>query len=256
MNRPIVGGRVYMVGAGPGDPDLLTLRAAAVLAAADVVFHDQLVSNEVLACASPTAELIDVGHRAGAPRRDLAEVVDRMANCARKRMVVVRLKGGDPYLFGRGGEEVQALVAQGIPFEVVPGVSSALAAPAAIGIPLTYRELASSVLIVTGHQCEPVGALAWESLRADTVVVLMALSRLRQISRQMIGAGWDPSTPATVIMAATTSSQRQVTASLAEIADRTAEARLGSPSLLVVGAVVALSHEWARDLLAAAAVRG
>ncbi len=254
MSRPIVGGRVYMVGAGPGDPDLLTVRAAAVLAAADVVFHDQLVSEEVLARAACAAELIDVGHRAGAPRRDLLAVVDQMVNCARRGMVVARLKGGDPYLFGRGGEEVQALRAKGTPFEVVPGVSSALAGPAAIGIPLTHRELASSVLIVAGHQSERDGASPWQALRADTVVVLMALSRLREISREMIRAGWDPSTPAAVVMAATTSSQRQVTASLADIADRTAEARLGSPSLLVVGAVVALSREWARDLLAAAEV--
>ncbi len=255
MSRPIVGGRVYIVGAGPGDPDLLTVRAAAVLAAADVVFHDQLVTLEVLTHARPAAELIDVGHRAGAPRRDLLAVVDHMVNCAQRGMVVARLKGGDPYLFGRGGEEVQALLAKGIPFEVVPGVSSALAGPAAIGIPLTHRALASSVLIVTGHQCEPDGASRWQALRADTVVVLMALSRLWEISHQMMRAGWDPSTPAAVIMAATTSSQRQVTGSLAEIADRAAEARLGSPSLLVVGAVVALSHEWARDLLAVAAVR-
>jgi len=256
MSRPIVGGRVYMVGAGPGDPDLLTVRATAVLAAADVVFHDQLVSEEVLARAARAADLIDVGHRAGAPRRDLLAVVDQMVNCAKRGTVVARLKGGDPYLFGRGGEEVQALLAKGIPFEVVPGVSSALAGPAAIGIPLTHRALASSVLIVTGHQCEPDGASRWRAFRADTVVVLMALSRLREISREMMRAGWDPSTPAAVIMAATTSSQRQVTASLAEIADRTAEARLGSPSLLVVGAVVALSGEWTGDLLAAAAVRG
>jgi len=254
MSRPVVGGRVYIVGAGPGDPDLLTVRGAAVLAAADVVFHDQLVSEEVLAHAAHGAYLIDAGHRAGAERRDLLAVVEQMMNWARRGMVVVHLKGGDPYLFGRGGEEVQALLAKGIPFEVVPGVSSALAGPAAIGIPLTHRELASSVLIVTGHQCDPDGAAPWHALRADTVVVLMALSRLREISHQMMRAGWDPSTPAAVIMAATTSSQRQVTGSLAEIADRTAEARLGSPSLLIVGAVVALSRAWARDMVAAAGV--
>ncbi len=256
MSRPIVGGRLYLVGAGPGDPDLLTVRAAAVLAAADVVFHDQLVSVEVLTRARPAAELIDVGHRAGERRRDVLAVVDQMVTWAQQGMVVVRLKGGDPYLFGRGGEEVQALLAKGIPFEVVPGVSSALAGPAAIGIPLTHRDLASSVLIVTGQQCEPDGATPWQMLRADTVVVLMALSRLKEISQQMMRAGWDPSTPAAVIMAATTSSQRQVTGSLAEIADRAAEARLVSPSLLVVGAVVALSHEWARDVPVVAAVRG
>ncbi len=254
MNRVVVGGRVYLVGAGPGDPELLTIRAAAILAAADVVFHDQLVSNEVLSRAAFGTQLVDVGHRAATQRRDLVGVAEQMAECAQRGLVVARLKGGDPYLFGRGGEEVQALLARGIPFEVVPGVSSALAAPAAVGIPLTYRGLASSVLIVTGHQCEPDGAMPWQSLRADTVVVLMALSRLREISRQMISAGWDPSTPAAVIMAATTPAQRQVTASLADIADRAAQAGLGSPSLLVVGAVVALSCELAHELLAATEV--
>ena len=146
MSRPVERGRVYVVGAGPGDPELLTLRAAAVLALADVVFHDQLVSDEVLARAPEAAELIDVGHRAGEGRRDLAEVAERMAARAWRGLVVVRLKGGDPFVFGRGGEELHALLALGVPCEAVPGISSALAAPAAAGIPLTHRGLSTSVV--------------------------------------------------------------------------------------------------------------
>jgi uroporphyrin-III C-methyltransferase len=243
VSRAIEGGRVYVVGAGPGDPELLTVRAAAVLAAADVVFHDQLVGDEVLAAAPLGAERVDVGHRAGDGRRDLAQVVERMAGCARRGLAVVRLKGGDPFVFGRGSEEVQALLALGVPCEVVPGVSSALAGPAAAGIPVTHRGLATSVVIVTGHERDPERGPGWDRLRGDTVVVLMGGARLGLLSRRMVDAGWDPATPAAVIMAATTDRQRQVAGRLGEIADCAAQAGLGAPSILVVGSVVALGAE-------------
>jgi uroporphyrin-III C-methyltransferase len=242
VTRAVERGRVYVVGAGPGDPELLTLRAAAVLAQADVVLHDQLVSNEVLAVAPEGAELVDVGHRAGEGRRDLAEVAERMAACARRGQVVVRLKGGDPFVFGRGGEELQALLDLGVPCEAVPGISSALAAPAAAGIPLTHRGLSTSVLIVTGHQRDPERQPGWDRLRADTVVVLMGSARLADITGRMLEAGWDPDTPAAVVTAATTPGQLQLTARLCELADG-AGAGLGSPAVLVVGAVVSLSAE-------------
>jgi uroporphyrin-III C-methyltransferase len=252
MSRPVEPGRVYVVGAGPGDPELLTLRAAAVLARADAVFHDQLVSAEVVAMAPAGAEVFDVGHRAGHGRRDLLSIAARMAECARRGMVVVRLKGGDPFVFGRGSEELQALLARGVACEAVPGVSSALAGPAAAGIPVTHRGLSTSVVIVTGHERDSSREPAWDRLRGDTVVVLMGSSRLDGLTRQMLDGGWDPETPAAVVMAATTPHQRQATGALGGIAEIARRAGLGPPSILVVGEVVSLASGLEGDLAAVA----
>jgi uroporphyrin-III C-methyltransferase len=241
MSRPVERGRVYIVGAGPGDPELLTVRAVSVLAEADAVFHDQLVSDAVLAMAQPAADLFDVGHRAGDGRRDLALVAARMAERARQGKVVVRLKGGDPFVFGRGSEELQALLAEGVACEVVPGLSSALAGPAAAGIPLTHRGLSASIVIVTGHERDPDREPAWDRLHGDTVVVLMGSRRLEGLTRQMLDGGWNAETPAAVVMAATTRRQRQVIAPLGDIAGAAGRAGLGPPSVLVVGEVVRLS---------------
>ena len=256
--RPVPRGRIYVVGAGPGDPELLTLRAAAVLEAADAVFHDRLVSAEVLALVRPGAELVDVGHRAGRAagagksRGDPEGVVDRMVRRCRPDQVVVRLQGGDPFVFGRGGEELRRLAALGVTYEVVPGLSSALAGPASAGIPVTHRGVAASFAVVTGHGRDPETAIRWHELRADTVVVLMAASRLADLSRQLRAAGWDGDTPAAVVMAATTPAQRQVVAPLAGIANAAAAAGLGPPSILVVGQVVALAPDLPERLLALA----
>jgi len=250
VSRPISAGSVYILGAGPGDPELVTLRAANVLAKADVVFHDQLVSQEILAMA-PRAKLVDVGHRAGEPRREIESVAARMTEYARQGAVVARLKGGDPYVFGRGAEELRALLDLGLPCEVVPGVSSAIAGPAAAGIPVTHRGIAASVVIVTGHERDPERGMTWERLRGDTVVVLMATGRLSDLTARMVAAGWPVTTPAAVIMAATTSRQRQVTGSLADIADLAAVASFAPPTLLVVGEVVSLARELAPALLEA-----
>lgn len=249
MSRPVSPGRVYILGAGPGDPELVTLRAANVLGKADVVFHDQLVSQEILGMA-PRAKLIDVGHRAGGVRRGIELVAARMAEYARQGAVVARLKGGDPYVFGRGAEELRALLDLGIACEVVPGVSSAIAGPAAAGIPLTHRGIAASVVIATGHERDPERGISWERLRGDTVVVLMATGRLRDVTARMVAAGWAGTTPAAVIMAATTPRQRQVSGSLADIADMAAVAGFGPPALLVVGEVVSLARQLAPALLA------
>ena len=241
MGSTVGAGRVYMLGAGPGDPGLVTLRAAAVLAAADIVYHDQLVSPEVLALARAGCELVDIGHRAGLEPRDIPAIAKQMATAAQRGLVVVRLKGGDPFLFGRGGEEAEALLEEGAALEVVPGVSSALAGPAAAGIPVTHRGLAGSVLIVTGHgRCAEDG-IDWKCLRADTVVVLMGNSHLSQLSEDMVAAGWQPLTPAAVVMAATTARQRQVVAPLSGIAKAAAVAVLDPPTHLVVGEVVSLA---------------
>jgi uroporphyrin-III C-methyltransferase len=242
--------RVYLVGAGPGDPDLLTVRAARLLQEADVVFHDNLVPAGILALAGG-AELVPVGHRRGDPKRDIGEVAGRMAASARSGALVVRLKGGDPYLFGRGAEEGAALLAAGVSFEIVPGISSALAGPAAAGIPLTHRELASSVTIVTGHEQEGDGRVRWERLAtgADTLVVMMGASRLRQLSRSLVLAGRPGTTPAAVVASATRPEQRHIIATLDDIADAAAHAGIGTPAVLIVGEVVRLA-----ELLAAPAM--
>jgi uroporphyrin-III C-methyltransferase len=232
----VAAGTVYLVGAGPGRPDLLTIRAADVLRTADAVFHDQLVSPEVLALVRPDARLVDVGHRAGREHRDPADVAAEMAHAARAGEVVCRLKGGDSYVFGRGGEDVQALAVERVPVEVVPGVSSALAGPGAAGIPVTHRGLARSFLVVTGHE-----ELDWRRLGADTVVVLMGLRRLAEITAGMVAAGWAEGTPAAVVSRATTPRQRQVYGQLGTIAQRVADEAIEAPALLVVGEVVTVA---------------
>lgn len=254
MSRPVEPGHVYLLGAGPGDPELLTVRAAAVLAAADVVFHDQLVSEEVLAGVRSDARLVDVGHRAGGRGRDLSAVAAEMAAEAARGGVVARLKGGDPFVFGRGAEELLALTALGTPCEVVPGVSSALAAPAAAGIPVTHRGLSRSIVVTTGHDGDPGRIQGWRHLRGATLVILMGSARLASLAAEVLEAGWDPRTPAAVIMAATTPRQRQLTGCLGEIAEVAAAAGLGPPSVLVVGEVVSLAGQLVSDLAAGATV--
>jgi len=201
---------------------------------------------------------VAVGHRAGESRVPLQEVVEAMAGRAQRGQLVVRLKGGDPFLFARGGEEAAGLLGAGVPFEIVPGVSSALAAPAAGGIPLTHRDLASSVTFVTGHERDKGGRVHWEMLAtgADTLVVLMGTSRLRSLAASIIAAGRAPSTPAAVVMAATLPEQRHVVATLAGIADAARDARISSPAVLVVGEVVSLSKLLAGTTLAELAAAG
>lgn len=234
---------VYIVGAGPGDPELLTVRAAKLLAAADIVFHDLLVPGELLATIPRRAQLVPSGHRAGGVKRPLQVLVDAMAESARAGRLVVRLKGGDPYLFGRGAEEAEALLERGVAFELVPGVSSALAAPAAAGIPVTHRELSSSLTVVTGHSAEGHDRVSWKRLAtaSDTLVVLMGSARLSQLARGIISAGRPAATPAAVVMAATTPEQRQVIATLGTVTEVARQQRLTSPSILIVGEVVSLA---------------
>lgn len=228
---------VYLVGAGPGDPGLLTVRALELLRAADVVLHDHLVSHAVLACCAPGARLVDVGkvgHGRHTPQR---EIERQLIAAAARHDVVVRLKGGDPLIFGRGAEEAMALRAAGIPFEIVPGVSSALAAPARAGIPLTFRGLARSVALVTGHcaasdpQPAPIPA-------ADTVVVLMGLSNAAAIRDSLLAAGRAPDTPAAIIESGTCPDERVFVTSLAALPETISRERVAAPALLVVGEVV------------------
>jgi uroporphyrin-III C-methyltransferase len=228
---------VWLVGAGPGDPELLTLKAARLLAEADVVVHDALVGDSVLALVSPTAELIDVGKRPGRPiPQELISTL--LVTLARDGTRVVRLKGGDPFVFGRGGEEAQALVDAGIAFEVVPGITSAVAAPAAAGVPVTHRGVAASFTVVTGHRPASEPAIDWRALArvGGTVVVLMGVSERATIAGELIAGGLDPATPVAAVQSATTGDQVTVRCRLDELA----EAAVHSPAVLVIGAVAAL----------------
>jgi uroporphyrin-III C-methyltransferase len=250
---------VYLVGAGPGDPDLLTVRAANLVQAADAVFHDDLVPRAILERVGPGAELVSVGHRAGGGKPEIIPVAEAMAARALAGDLVVRLKGGDPFLFGRGGEEAAALLDAGVAFEVVPGVSSALAAPAAAGIPVTHRGMAGSVTIITGHEAEgEPERVRWDALAtaSDTLVVMMGAGRLRQLSARIIAAGRSPQTPAAVIMAASRPEQRQVVARLDGIAEAARAAGVGAPAVLVVGEVVQLAESLGRSLMAELAAAG
>jgi uroporphyrin-III C-methyltransferase / precorrin-2 dehydrogenase / sirohydrochlorin ferrochelatase len=226
-------GRVALVGAGPGDPELLTVRARDLIAGADYVLHDDLVSTETLALCGPDTHLEHVGKRAGRPSARQADITSRLIELARDGHFVVRLKGGDPFVFGRGGEELRDLVAAGIEVVVVPGVSAALAAPAAAGIPLTMRGVASSIAITTAEH--DVRRLA---TAADTLVVLMAHARL-QATAASLAEVLGPGRPAAMIAAATLPGQQVAVGTLADIAERSMRAGLKSPATLVVGEVVA-----------------
>ncbi len=236
-------GRVVLVGAGPGDPDLLTLRAAREIRAAEVLLYDALIPAAILRMASPGCECIDVGKRGdgskGVPQDQIAELMLRKA---REGRYVVRLKGGDPFVFGRGGEEASVLAEAGIPFEVVPGISSAIAALAYAGIPVTDRRLSSSVAVVTGHRGKSSEDLRidWEGLArsAETLVILMGTAWIENIVERVLLAGRDPETPAAAIASGTTPRQRVVSAPLAELPARIREAGLRAPTVIVVGEIV------------------
>jgi uroporphyrinogen III methyltransferase/synthase len=244
-------GWVYLVGAGPGDPGLLTLRGAAVLAAADVVIYDRLAAPELLDLARPCAERIFVGKERLNHALDQAGINQLLAERARAGQIVCRLKGGDPFVFGRGAEEADFLRQRGIPFIVVPGVSSAVAVPAYAGIPLTDRRCASSFAVITGHREAPAAGfpdLDWAAVSraADTLVFLMGLANLPHIAAELLRHGRAPETPCAVIQEGTTPRQRAVFAPLGQIAARAAEAALQPPAILVVGEVTRFheSIDW------------
>lgn len=239
--RPAATGHVYLVGAGPGDPGLLTLRGRELLVSADAVVYDHLVDSRVLALARPDAELQYVGKEAGHHALPQEQINNLLVALARQGRVVVRLKGGDPFLFGRGGEEMVALAAVGIPCEVVPGVSAALAAPAAAGIPVTHRGLAQSVAVVTGH-CAGAKEPDWAALARSgaTLVVLMGVGNLPHIAARLIAAGRSPDTAVAVVERATQPDQRTLIATLADAASRAAEAGIAAPATIVIGDVVAM----------------
>lgn len=242
-------GMVYLVGAGPGDPELLTRKAHRLLQAADVIVHDHLVAPEILALAAPDAERIFVGKKGGGfccPQRDIESTLIALAREGRR---VVRLKGGDPFVFGRGGEEAEALAAAGIAFEIVPGVTSALAAAAYAGIPLTHRAHASAVVFLTGHEDpnKADSAVHWESYGqlGATLCIYMGMKNLETIMRRLQAGGLSPETPAAVIQSATTGQHRQLISTARRIALESEHAGFGAPAIVVVGTVAALSSQLA-----------
>jgi uroporphyrinogen III methyltransferase/synthase len=248
------GGRVFLVGAGPGAPDLIAVRGADALRRAEVVVYDYLVSPELLHLAPASAELIYAGKKGGGNKSiEQSELNRALIKHARRGRLVVRLKGGDPFIFGRGGEEAEALARAKIPFEVVPGVTSAIAAPAFAGIPLTHREHGSFVAFVTGHEDERKGAhsaIPWKDLATaakarGTIVILMATARMRTILKRLADAGLPIDTPAAAVMWATTASQKTVSATLATLAERCARENITSPTVIVVGECVRLREHLA-----------
>jgi uroporphyrin-III C-methyltransferase len=243
-SKPSVSGSVYLVGAGPGAPELMTLRAHQLLTTADVVLYDYLIDPDVLKFAPRDAERVYVGKVGRGEHTSQEEIQQLLIRYARAGKRVVRLKGGDPFLFGRGGEEAEALHAAGVPFEIVPGVSSALAVPAYAGIPLTHRGVASSLSIMTGSNALD-GSFALTTLSglatADTLVILMGVGHLREISAALIRAGRSSETPVAVIRWGSYEAQQTVVGTLASIADDAVGMR--SPAVIVVGEVVRLREK-------------
>lgn len=247
-------GKVYLTGAGPGDPKLLTLRAAEVLRACDVIVYDALVNTEILRHAPPEAELIFAGKRGGRPSISQAEIHRLLVDRARKGMIVVRLKGGDPFIFGRGGEEAEALAAAGIDWEVAPGVSSGIAAADYAGIPLTHRGYSSSVAFVSGHDIPGADRRPpdWAALAhsAGTLVIFMCAHTIGSIAREILAAGRPFDTPIAVIQWGTYQHQQVFTGTLGEIAELSTHREAGQgdflhiepPALAVIGNVVSLAH--------------
>ena len=232
---------VYLIGAGPGDPGLLTLRGAALLEAADVVVYDRLVDQEILSFARPDAELIDVGKSVGEVRMDQGAINELLVDMGARHDVVVRLKGGDPYVFGRGGEEAMALAEAGIAYECVPGVSVIAAVPGSAGVPLTMRGMSSSVTVVTGHDPLSEGDAAtipWEELAKSgaTLVVLMGARQRAAIADRLLRAGKAPTTPVLVVERGTTPDQRSTRTTLSHLG----EIETSAPSTIVIGDVAGL----------------
>jgi uroporphyrin-III C-methyltransferase len=237
--------KVYLVGAGPGDPELITIKGLNLIKKADVIIYDRLASDELLKHAKKEVELIYVGKRAGKHAFTQDEINDVLIEKAAEGKVVVRLKGGDPFVFGRGGEEIKALKKHGIAFEVVPGITSAIAVPAIANIPVTDRKHASSFTVVTGQE-DPTKAetkLDYGKLRAETIVILMGIGNLPDIVNQMLETrGKD--TPVAIIEEGTTERQRVIVGTLGDIVKKAEKEKVKPPAIIVVGEVVKLRKEF------------
>ena len=241
-------GKAYLIGAGPGRADLITVRGLTLLRRADVVIYDRLIARELLDEIRAGAEEIFVGKESGHHTMPQSQINELIVDRVRQGKQVVRLKGGDSFVFGRGGEEAQALHDAGLPFEIVPGISSALAVPAYAGIPVTHRGVSTAFAVVTGHECsdKEKSTTDWSALaRIPTLVVLMGLNNAECIAQNLIEAGLSSSTPAAAISQGTTDEQRAITTTVGELARAIAEADLPSPAILVIGEVAALSESLA-----------
>jgi uroporphyrin-III C-methyltransferase/precorrin-2 dehydrogenase/sirohydrochlorin ferrochelatase len=240
-------GKVYLVGAGPGDPDLLTLRAARLLAETDAIVYDHLVSPAVLDLAARAAERIYAGKQRSRHTMAQDQINELLVRLALQGKHVVRLKGGDPFVFGRGGEEIEALAERSIPFEVVPGVTAACGVSSYAGIPLTHRDHAQSCLLVTGHLKDGTADLDWAALARprQTVVIYMGLGALAAICRELVAHGASAETPNAVVQQGTTREQRVVTGTLRSMPARAERSGLRSPCIIIVGDVVRLHDKLA-----------
>ena len=240
-------GHVWLAGAGPGDPGCLTLAAVAGLRQADAIVHDALVDPGVLALAAETAELVPAGKRGGKPSASQDDITATLIELARAGRRVLRLKGGDPFVFGRGGEEALALAAAGVPFRIIPGMTSGLAGLAGAGIPATMRGVNKAVILATGHGAEHQDELDWQALArtGQPIVVYMGMRNLARITAALMEGGLAPSTPAAVIAAASTAAERVLTSTLENLATEVEAQGIGAPALIVVGGIVALHAELA-----------
>ena len=246
-SRPAPAGKVHLVGAGPGDPDLLTVRAARLLAGCDVLVYDNLVSDAVLATVNPKARRIYVGKEAGNHALPQDQINSLLVNLAREGFEVVRLKGGDPSIFGRGGEEAEELVQAGIQCDVVPGITAASGISACTGMPLTHRDHARAVVFATGHLKDGSVDLDWPALARphQTVVIYMGIGALQIICDQLIAHGLSADTPAAVIRKGTTREQVTLVSTLGDLPGAVKAARIKSPALIMVGSVVTLNARLA-----------
>ena len=240
-----VEGKVWLIGAGPGDVELLTLKAVRALGAADVALIDELVNREVLSFLPEGARVIEVGKRGGCPSTPQAFIEKQMIRFARQGHTVARIKGGDPFVFGRGGEELQALQAAGIEVEIASGITAGIGVPAALGIPVTHRDFSRGVTLVTGHLRHPRGdgggdAPNWHALArcGTTLVIYMGIANLAPIVAGLRDAGMAASTPLAVVQNGTRTNQRSLITTLGDAVDAVAQAKLGSPAIVVVGDVV------------------
>ena len=243
-------GKVYLVGAGPGDVELLTLKALRIIKSADAILYDRLINPEILLFAKPDCELVYVGKEEGYHPIEQEKINQLLLEYAQKKDVVVRLKGGDPFVFGRGGEEMLFLAQHGVEVEVVPGISSAIAVPAYVGIPLTFRGISSSFAVITGHEDpkKEKSSINWESLSGiDTLVFLMGVSRRQAIAQKLLEVGRNSEEPVAFIEKGTTSEERLVVCSLGELAENPPEVK--PPAVMVVGQVANLSKVLKQKLL-------
>ncbi len=244
-------GKVFLIGAGPGDPKLITLKAAEILKKADVVLYDRLVSKQILQMIPKKAKKIYVGRKVGDDYKHQADTDSLMIKFATIKKIIVRLKGGDPIIFGRGGEEAEFLMKHGVKFEIIPGITSGIGSAVYSGIPLTHRKYSSSVAFVTGHEdtMKKKESVEWKKLAksVDTIVVLMGLSRIETICKNLVSGGLDKKTPVAVIQNGTTPKHRMVKGTLSTISKKVSIAKIKPPSVIIVGNVVKLSDKIGRQ---------